>query len=1239
MVKIPWTASQKLAIETIDGDILLTAAAGAGKTAVLAQRCLHLLTKIDPPCGMGELLVLTFTNTAAAEMRQRIGQALQEALGQPGADGHLRRQLALLDQADICTLHAFCSSLLREYFHRLGIDPAFEMMDGDQTTLLKHQIAGEVLEDYYSAAEGNPGDFLAFVDAYGASGTDRSVMGLLLELQRFLETLENPALWQDHWQAETAKLTQETAEPLQLVQRQQQQLHRQLEALQERLTHAQESLKYFPDLAFYQPHLLQLRDMLTQWGRLQQEITLPKAPNRPQGMTDDDIRPIKDLIDQAKGHFKALQAVYGRKPEELRNELRTAMPFVGVLLGLHRQLITRYERAKRQQNVMDFADLEHQALALLRDENGPTDIATELQRRYRHILVDEYQDIAPVQEAILACLRRKDHGGNVFMVGDVKQSIYSFRQADPHIFLHKLRTFKPLPALPAGDGSWRIDLQENFRSRREVIEAVNTLFSRCMTEPFCAIDYLHEGQLIFGAQGYDAANAANYRVEWHLLERYAENEADAAEDEYSPTPATQEAFAEWDATRREAAIVAARIRRMVGAEGGAAEFTILDTATKQNRPVTYRDIVILMRSLRVRAEVWSEVFTRMGVPLHAQQTGGYLQATEIQDMLSLLQLLSNPRQDIPLAAVLRGPLVSLNESHLAMIRRHSPEQPFHQAVWDYTESGPDAELRRRLETFGGQLDTWRTAVRQGPLADVIWRIYTETDLPAFVSGLPQGPQRYQNLIQLHDRARQFDTFARQGLGRFLEFIEDLLEQEGDLGTMPVLTEADNVVRLMSVHKSKGLEFPVVIVADLARKFNFRDSRQTVLFDRPEEFPIGLQTIDAVSRDHWETVAHRIIADTRSQRNLAEEMRILYVALTRAREKLLLVGSTDLEAFRTTCRLWQHHQGALPAFLLRGANTPLDWLGPTLAGHEDIRSFLQGQNQPGRLFDIHGYDPDAIAALMGNLTPESRTAPPAQLEDLVGAIPHNPPDLTGLMARIQWRYPQAELTRLPARTRVTELKRQVIPLDDEEFTPAAAWSKTPAEFSRTPRFLQEHPSAPGAMEKGIWVHQFLQAVDLAAPLDEADLRRQWEGMVRQGLFAEGGPAQIDFSAIAGWFASPLGRELIAHRDRLQREWAFTLAVPVGELYPDLMAGASAQEKILVRGVIDAFYETPAGMVIVDFKTDQITAEQAAARAAFYQPQLKLYRRAVETILLRPVVKTVLYFLTPQVARDVTAKSSP
>ncbi|HEY8346500.1 MAG TPA: helicase-exonuclease AddAB subunit AddA, partial [Symbiobacteriaceae bacterium] len=917
--------------------------------------------------------------------------------------------------------------------------------------------------------------------------------------------------------------------------------------------------------------------------------------------------------------------------------------------------------------------------------------ARELRARYAEVLVDEYQDINGVQDAILTLVARDGSDGapNRFMVGDVKQSIYRFRHADPSLFLAKYQAYRPWSevlasgggtALPDGCGGGapvsrsggRIVLGANFRSRAGVVDAVNFLFRQIMTAGAGELDYDADAELRYRANypplpGEEDGEPSGPGVEVHLLDRKdpgsgaeAQEEAPAAAEEPAPDEAgaAAEELAELTAVEREARLVARRIREMVHGTADTPPLVVWDKKAKSYRPVQYRDIVILMRATRGRVNTYLEVFSQMGIPAHGQTSTGYFAAVEVEVILSLLQILDNPRQDIPLAAVLRSPIVGLSAADLARIRLANPAGSFYEAVLTAASqreamaeaaaageevrpvSGAhqagtgEADLSAVLARFLANLERWRTLVRRRPLSQVLWQIYQETGYLHYVAGMPGGAQREANLLALYERAREFDQFARQGLFRFLRFVERLQEEEGDMGTALALGEAEDVVRIMSIHKSKGLEFPVVFVTSLGSEFTQQDLSGDLLLDRRLGF--GPMLVDPERRIKYPTLAYHAVRESSRLASLAEEMRILYVALTRARERLILVGSDrDLTA---RCRRWSAATSCegwpLPDWLLLTAESYLDWIGPALMRHAGGAPLREraGVGEPAdsqvaadrSRWQIFLWDTAAQQALLSPPAAAEGDEPPDWVRIGQAEPLDRPYDGTlgeALMQRFRWRYPYEPVVRRFGKLSVTELKGHFDP-DSADLPPERLPRRRKAELERFPRFLQEGRTSLTPTERGTVVHLVLQHLDLTRPLDEADVAAQVASLVDRQMLTPEQAAAVNAASIARFFASPLGQRIRRQPDKVRREFSFTLAIPAGEVYTDLPPEIAEGERVIVQGMIDLLLEEADGFVLVDYKTDRRDPEEAARR---YAIQVALYRRAVEEILGRPVKEAYLHFL--------------
>ncbi|MGI6119886.1 MAG: helicase-exonuclease AddAB subunit AddA [Desulfosporosinus sp.] len=1020
MKKTHWTAEQSAAIE-LRGSLLIAAAAGSGKTAVLVERLIHRITDDKEPEDIDRFLVVTFTKAAANEMRERIGKALDDAIfheQETREIERLLRQRTLLHGASIMTLHSFCLELIRKYFYRLELDPTFRVTDQAEADLLRLDVIEDLFETKY---EQNDPAFLKLVDAFGSDRDDQPLMEQVLRLYEFAYSQPHPAVWLSElnkayvWDNIESFMQSAWGKAIR-------------QALQDIVSESSNLLKRAEQIAkspggpilytaTLQDDLKRVRllnHVLNEghWAEIEAQIQsvinysrLPaiRSKSKESSVNNADAALQKSLQEECKNlrneAKKKLNSFYNKvfaySPKDQLSALREMGIMAQTLGNLVSEFSQLYSTAKMYRNVLDFIDLEHYALRLLEEKGEASSIAQELKKYFVEILVDEYQDINPVQEHILQLISRQNESPNLFMVGDIKQSIYRFRMADPSLFLNK---YNSLPHWHTGipgsktPSEMVIDLNRNFRSRIEVVEGVNFLFRQIMTKGTGEIPYDDFAALLYGASfvsGQDQVRTAEGPIETHLIDlkniknqlvissESAPMEGDSGSENKLTTEIEETIFPEdLEEARLEARLVGERIQRIV--QG--AEFQIYDQKLKDFRPVQYSDIVILMRSYSAVASIYVEEFQNANIPVYAETTTGYFRASEVETILSLLKIIDNPHLDIPLAAVLRSPLVGLNGSELGKIRMMLPEGDFYEsltiAVWAGLNDGSisqerikdfkqilghyEESLERKLQKahlilaaaptlkdkitdFWFNLQTWRTLSRHKSLADLLWSLYEETGYLTYVGTLPSGAQRQANLRVLYDRARLFEETRYRGLFRFLRFLDRFQEQGKDMGNARALGETEDVVRLMTVHASKGLEFPVIFVVDLGRTFNTQSLKGKVLLH--SKLGIGMPIIDTENYVRYHSLIHYAVKQVLTQELLAEELRILYVALTRAKERLFLYGTID--NLDKTLLKWQRtsewQEVALPEELLRSAKCFLDWIGPALARHPE-NFFGEGAGQ-------------------------------------------------------------------------------------------------------------------------------------------------------------------------------------------------------------------------------------------------------------------------------------------------------
>jgi ATP-dependent helicase/nuclease subunit A len=1225
---IKWTAAQRAAIETTGRTVLVTASAGTGKTAVLSHRAVERVCDPADRAQADSLLVLTFTDAAAEEMRGRIAETLRKRYAAE-RDESLRRQLLLLDRSYISTIHAFCKRILTEFFYLIDLDPTFGILDSDEQRLLKAELLEKTLQQAWDDETLASGLESLFEGRRIQPGTG-SFVDRIIPLSEFLDSVVS----RDAFYARASALNDSQGAACEELKAMQQAILLEKLALCEaRLGYAMQfdaqhcgggyASDYIAGTLL--PVVEQCRTLL-EAGRFDlcaahaADLDLGRMPAFKKKLWDEAVKDlIKKPIDAVKDELKtladaALLCVDYETVLAPQVSLQTT-----VLLGLLRKFDANYAAVKAARNMLDFADLEHAMLRLL--ESRP-EAADKLRERFDHVFVDEYQDINAVQQRIIERLSRND---NVFVVGDIKQSIYGFRQSKPDIFLSQLDSAKAIAE--ASDAPGRVDLQDNFRCRREVIDFVNALFGAVMTKAVADMDYDSSARLKSGFPypPFSANDSAGHPVELAILDE-DDIESDPADSDSQSAGTTENI----SAVQRQAAFIAQRIRQIVGAASGTAEFAVYDKKTDAYRPVEYRDIVILMRSLSHKAQDYVEMLRLAGVPVSSQSACGYFEATEISDCLCLLKVLDNADRDIELAALLRSPIFGVTDSQLAAIRlyadehsksedRHSKRVRFYQAVLAYAQDGPDTALRSRLSEILGELHDWRRQVRQGSPADLLDRVFREKRLLSFYSALPNGAQRRANLLKLHDHAIHFEHFRTTepgaALGRFVEFLEKLAETEQDWAPAEPDSSSENAVRIMSVHKSKGLEFPVVFVAELNTPFNRRSQSGECLID---EETVGLQVIDRTSRGRFASMAHQVIAEKQKHADLAEEMRILYVALTRAREKLILTASRKEAPCATLLAECAGSGAALEDWKAAEAGCHLDWLLMGLAGNAALCG----------LFGLEGRDSETLFAAMRIGREELDGLTGAILEAKKSLTSETTPPQPGTEAAVKaqaafetirdnlvWEYPYEAVTHIRAKMSVSELTHR-----DDEF----AMPDVSRAFARKPAALIEaqRGGRADALSLGSAVHMVLEHLDLTKSVDAAAVERTIGRLSQDSLLDAATAGQIDTAGIPAFFESVPGRLAQAAGATVLREWPFTYGLK-----------ADDDEIVVLQGIVDMIIPTGNGLVIVDFKTDRVTEAAVEQRAAQYAEQLRAYARAAGDILNQPVTAAWLYFLTPRKAVEV------
>ena len=1267
------TSSQRQAVAA-RGNVLVMAGAGTGKTYTLVERCLHCLCEEQPPASLEEILVVTFTEAAAAEMRRRLREQLEEKLRAAPDEPRWAEQLALFDTAHIGTLHSFCLKLVREHFHELGLDPQLAVLDAGEARLLADETLDEELQEHYAGQNELADAVQKLIQIYGG-GRDQTIRQLVLRLHHYAQTRPDA----DGWLARQMEHFAPSAPDewrVWLLDDIQAWRDEWLPVLENLGTPAsgtarspQDELRAVPEVGAPSNN--------------EKAAELANVLRRlPENFSRADAAGILGQINSADGNWPARRKTALRKPlekffadaaflhslaatENGRDPLVEDWDWVrghmSALLRLTQNFSARFAARKLNDGVLDFHDLEQFALKLLWDfaANQPTSVAGHWRQKIRFVFVDEYQDINAAQDKIIQALSRDSFGvpplggkrpkppeggtpneGNRFLVGDVKQSIYRFRLADPKIFRDYAQNWR-------GKNGQTIHLAENFRSREGLLNFVNSVFEPLMREEIGGVRYDAEARLQFGAPGdraeLSAAKDASPRAE--LLLRFKKGRNDGETDVESG----DDDLADLQETEKEARLLALRLKRLA-----AGKHDIWDADEKEFRPAEWRDMAVLLRAPSGKAEIYAKEFQRADVPLVVER-GGFYDSGEIRDLLNLLQLLDNPLQDVPAIAVLRSPLASLSLDELAQIRLAAGGVHFWTALNRVRspESRVHSQITAKVSGFLSRFSRWRQLARQASLSQCLESVLAETHYAEWLLARPRGAQRRANVERFLGLAQKFDQFQRQGLFRFLKFIEAQREAEVEPEVAAVADE--NAVRLMSIHQSKGQEFPIVAVADLAKPFNTQDLRGEIIFD--ETFGLCPRIKPPHTGRRYPSLPHRLAQQHQRREQWGEELRLLYVATTRARDTLILTGAVTEKKWES---LWLKPE-AITIQAIVAAKSYADWLGLWFAQSAGSTKATATEGELPHLrwhiADDAEFRNDLICRSRGDeaQTKDRSETPSASVElrrnehvvSYKNTVKLDAATAKRLRAMLSWEYPFKAATERKAKSSVTALRREAEELDDE-----AEWQFQVSRFQFSAKRLArislrqatarqalappaQNPKSKiknrklSAADAGTAHHKFLQFVALANANDVAALKSEANRLEQEKVLSADERAALALEDIAAFWNSGPGEKIRAQAAGVRRELAFTARFSPAEL--SAITGAKSapgleDEFVIVQGVADLVVLLPEEIWLVDFKTDEFTANVLPEKKRLYAPQLKLYAQALERIYSRPVTERWLHFLS-------------
>lgn len=1241
--KIDWTVEQRDVIIAKDCNLLVAAAAGAGKTAVLVERIIRKIMDQENPMDIDRMLIVTFTNAAAAEMRERIGEAIAAVLEKNPGSKNIQRQLILLNKASITTMHSFCLEVVRSNFQSINIDPVFRISDETEAALMRFEVLNELFEDRYEKETDNQ-DYFELLECYGGNRDDQILQDMVLNLNSFTQSSPWPEKWlNEMMESFNTPMYQdfgETSWGRVLLQS----FILELVGLKEMITRAIYILRETPGLEkylnVYIEDLSKLDVLLKvckdessmKWDTVfatLRSIEFKRLPTAGRDANREQRDYVKKIRDEVKARIKNItEKIFFTNSAETYNDMKSIYPKIKSLSWLVSDFAKRYAIKKSQKSVVDFNDLEHFCLEILseQDENGdirPSKVAFGYRERFSEILVDEYQDSNLIQEMIISMVSKADSGKpNVFMVGDVKQSIYRFRQAKPELFLEKYNSYST-----SHSSLYRkILLFNNFRSRKEVVDSVNFIFMQIMSESLGELDYTDIEALNQGAvyeENDKESCLVGGDVELHLIqtggssETFFDYEEDVPgeQDSAEVQPGEEEML---DSIQCEARLVAKRIQDLIQPNEEGKDFCVFDRGRKEYRKVDFRDIVILLRTMRKWSDIFLEELAVQGIPAFADTGAGFFKTTEVQVVLALLQVIDNPLQDIPLLAVLRSPIVSFNTDELAELRLADRKAGLYNALQVFAK-GNKIPASRKASLFLSDLQRWRDISLYTATDQLLWQLYNETGYFAMVGAMPAGEQRQANLRILFERARQFEETSYKGLFNFINFIDRLKSSKGDMGSAKILAENDNVVRIMSIHKSKGLEFPVLILSGCGKKFNLQDMNKNILLH--QELGFGPDVVDHKLRLAYPSVPKQAIRERIKVETLSEEMRILYVALTRAREKLIITGAVN--DVRKAALKWAKcaaiKENKLSAYeMLKGSNY-LDWIGPALLRHKDSDVLRESAGIKNMLQDFLVTDQSVWNIRIWDRTDVSGAKSSKSynendfiewLDELYAGKDKDIPE--EIVRRLSWEYQYINASKVPAKLSVTELKRR---LHAETMGENGDFFFMP-QLVKKPKFL-EGKKGLNAAEAGTVLHFVMQRLNY-----KQGLVAQIEEMVVRELITTQQAQSVNTLKIKLFLDSSLGKRLLA-AEIIKREVPFNMEIPCYELFPEMKGEIYRGETLLLQGIIDCYFEEADGIVLLDYKTDYVPTGELEMIKERYRLQIYYYSRALEILTGKKVKERYIY----------------
>ncbi|HBG1940784.1 TPA: helicase-exonuclease AddAB subunit AddA [Clostridioides difficile] len=1260
-----WTKEQLEVIESRECNLLVAAAAGSGKTAVLVERIIQMITSRENPIDIDKLLVVTFTNAAASEMRERIGDAIGKALDENPENKHLQNQLVLLNKSSITTIHSFCLDVIKSNFHRINLDPNFRIGDQTECAILKQEAIEEVFEDLYEERDEG---FLNLVESYAERGGDKEVQDIILGIYSFAMASPEPKKWLidsaerfnidenfDFSQSIWARAILDTVKiEINGLCLNMERALKEVESIEELETFAEKLSVEYKKIADIS------QACNKSWDEAHKKMASMSFENYVKGVKriskdapsyiKESKEKAKTIRDKTKKSLESIvSATFNKDNDSIREEIKYLYNIVKPISSVVLRFEEEYSNKKREKGIIDFNDIEHFALNILTDvdEKGnivPSDIAVGYRNKFYEIFIDEYQDSNLVQEVLLKAVANTETP-NRFMVGDVKQSIYRFRQAKPELFLQKYNNYND----KKGSSHRKIMLYKNFRSREEVVDAVNYIFENIMNENIGEIEYTEKERLNLGANfnvDTDEKSIIGGATEIHLIQKDNKLDDDIINDKDDRINNKENEIEEeekLDNIQLEARMVGNIIKDLMKVNEDGKIQKVYDKGIDGYRPVEFRDIVILLRATSAWAPVFADELMNMDIPTYADVGVGYFDTIEIKTILSLLQIIDNPMQDIPLISVLKSPIFGFTPEDLIDIRVQSKDKIFYEvlkstAEYDgFTDSQnenesefiPSEECINKSKDFLIKLKEFKEKSMYMSTDEFIWYLYTRTGYYAYVGALPGGSQRQANLKVLFERAKQFEETSLKGIFNFVNFIEKLKKSSSDMGSAKTLGENANVVRIMSIHKSKGLEFPVVICSAMGKNFNTQDFKKSILYHH--NLGYGPQFVDYERRISFPSIAKEALKSKINIENLSEEMRVLYVAFTRAKEKLIITGST--RNIQDSIKRWSNGIESLDTIsqyeILKGKNF-LDWIMPCVLRHRDLSNLLEEVGLDA-VFNVE-HNSKWYGKLWNKndiLVEKKSDEEKESIEEILEKIDVDNPDsdyYSEIEEKLNYIYPYEFSTRKPATISVTEIKK-IQNNYEEELINTIFEQKV---ILKKPLFIQneEEREKISGTERGTIVHLVMEVLDLKNVSSVNDIKSQIRGFVSKGIITEKQASIVNPYKIYKFFASNIGKRML-NAEIINREKSIYAQVNMKDIYiyEKLINNDDKKlydnESVMLRGIVDAYFEEDNQIVLVDYKTDFVNEENINQIIEKYKKQLDLYADIIETLTGKSVKEKCIY----------------